>query len=271
MAGVVVGWAYRQKTGSPTAKAVLVKLAENANEEGEAWPSIVRMVRETELSRRTVMLKLRELEELGLIRIVNTRNGQRQGLNHYFLAYDPQGASDAPGNSQGASDAPQGASDASVRVQDVHPNRHREPSIEPSSRPMDAESSVEEDFNRWWSVYPVKKGKAAALRKYAQARKVATAEALMAGAERVRRDYQSRAPADRRFVKHPSTWLHQGCWEDEDTAAPLTPDSPGWLHFEGHPEPEQGDWRWEPYRTLDGWQKDILRREAREAREAADG
>ena len=39
MSGKVVGWAMEQITGSPTAKLVLIKLADNANEHGICWPS----------------------------------------------------------------------------------------------------------------------------------------------------------------------------------------------------------------------------------------
>lgn len=154
------------------------------------------------------------------------------------------------------------------------PNQEPTPPLIPHERDertpassLNAESALEEEFKRWWDIYPVKKGKAAARRKYTTARRMATSEALRAGAQRALLDYQRRTPADRRFVKHPSTWLHQGCWEDEEAAAPLTPDSPAWMHFEGHPEPEQGDWRWEPYGSIADWQKDVLRREAHEARE----
>ncbi|HEX4302849.1 MAG TPA: helix-turn-helix domain-containing protein [Rhizomicrobium sp.] len=67
MSGEVVGWAMKQHTGSPAAKLVLVKLADNANEQGVCWPSIDLMVSHTELAQSTVYKHLAALESMGLI------------------------------------------------------------------------------------------------------------------------------------------------------------------------------------------------------------
>lgn len=67
MSGEVVGWAMKQITGSPAAKLVLAKLADNSNEQGICWPSIDLIVRHTELAQSTVYKHLAALEELGLI------------------------------------------------------------------------------------------------------------------------------------------------------------------------------------------------------------
>ena len=53
MSGKCVGWAMEQKIGSPVGKLVLVKLADNANDDGVAWPEVKRMVTDTELSDAT--------------------------------------------------------------------------------------------------------------------------------------------------------------------------------------------------------------------------
>ena len=66
MNGEVVGWAMRQRTGSPAAKLVLVKLADNANESGFCWPSIGLIVDHTELGQSTVYKHLDHLEAIGL-------------------------------------------------------------------------------------------------------------------------------------------------------------------------------------------------------------
>ncbi len=68
MSGEVVGWAMKQLTGSPAAKLVLAKLADNANEQGLCWPSIDLIVEHTELAQSTVYKHLAKLEELGLIK-----------------------------------------------------------------------------------------------------------------------------------------------------------------------------------------------------------
>jgi hypothetical protein len=73
--------------------------------------------------------------------------------------------------------------------------------------------SIADDFEEFWTHYPRRVGKLAADRAYRTARKQATGEAIMAGllAARFARDPQ--------FIPHPSTWLNQGRWMDEDVPA----------------------------------------------------
>ena len=56
--------------GDPTGKAVLYKIADNADDAGECWPSVQTLARGTEWSERTVQRKVRWLERNGyLIRL----------------------------------------------------------------------------------------------------------------------------------------------------------------------------------------------------------
>ena len=67
MSGQVVGWAMRQVTGSPPCKLVLAKLADNAGDDGLAWPSIALITQHTELGQSTVYRHLAALQAKGLI------------------------------------------------------------------------------------------------------------------------------------------------------------------------------------------------------------
>lgn len=65
-----ITWARSKRTGSPARKAVLMALADRANEE-LGWSTFVgqkRLADETELSRRTVIRALADLERMGAIR-----------------------------------------------------------------------------------------------------------------------------------------------------------------------------------------------------------
>lgn len=64
----ILAWAREQKTGSPGKKALIMSLAEYADEHGYCYPSQERLAEETEQSVRTVRNLLCELEEMGLIR-----------------------------------------------------------------------------------------------------------------------------------------------------------------------------------------------------------
>lgn len=68
------------------------------------------------------------------------------------------------------------------------------------------------DFGSWWNLYPRKVGKLATERKYKAAiKKGAAAEELVDGLGR----YIEQKPEDQDWC-HPSTWLSQGRWMDEE-------------------------------------------------------
>lgn len=54
--------------GDSTAKLLLIVLADYANDDGMAWPSVATMAQEVEKSERSIQLLLRKLEAKGLIR-----------------------------------------------------------------------------------------------------------------------------------------------------------------------------------------------------------
>jgi DNA-binding transcriptional regulator YhcF (GntR family) len=62
-----MAWARSFKTGSSATKAVLLAIANYADEEGIAWPSQEQLADDTELSRHTIMRAMDSLEELGLL------------------------------------------------------------------------------------------------------------------------------------------------------------------------------------------------------------
>lgn len=84
-----------------------------------------------------------------------------------------------------------------------------------SSSPAAKTADDDPGWLTFWSVYPRRVGKAAAAKAWAKALRSATAADIIAGAERYRDDPNRSA----QYTKHPTTWLNQGCWEDE----PLPP------------------------------------------------
>ncbi|MBO1269601.1 hypothetical protein J1902_16795 [Arthrobacter sp. PO-11] len=71
------------------------------------------------------------------------------------------------------------------------------------------------EFGQWFSTYPRHEGLADAQRAYTEARKAATAEELLAGAQRYAAD-PNREPG---YTKLPAKWLASGGWND----SPLPP------------------------------------------------
>ena len=72
------------KNKRSTVKIVLLKLADNANDNGKCWPSIPRIAHETELSERSVIRALDDLKESNLIH-VNTHRKNGVKHNTYYI------------------------------------------------------------------------------------------------------------------------------------------------------------------------------------------
>lgn len=102
--------AMKAKVGNPLRKLVLIKLADNANDSGECWPSYQHIADQCEISRTTVKVHIRELEKAGFLRREFRRNGELNQSNIFHLSLEGgavaalPGAADALGG--GAADAP---------------------------------------------------------------------------------------------------------------------------------------------------------------------
>ena len=75
MSIAALNWAWQQDTPTPTAKLVLLALADRANEDGECWPGMGTVAQMAGVSSRSVSTHLAALEEGGLL----TRRRQRRG------------------------------------------------------------------------------------------------------------------------------------------------------------------------------------------------
>jgi hypothetical protein len=73
-----------------------------------------------------------------------------------------------------------------------------------------------ESFDRFWSVYPKKVSKRGAQRIFERLLKKGEVRAadLINGAERYAEQCREHGTQPR-FIKHPTTWLNAGCWDDE--------------------------------------------------------
>lgn len=95
------------KVGNPLRKLVLIKLADNANDNGECWPSYQHVADQCEVSRSTVKSHIRALEEMGLLKRECRRKGELNQSNVFYLTLD--NAQQIPPESGGAGDARGGA------------------------------------------------------------------------------------------------------------------------------------------------------------------
>ena len=93
-------------TGSTHTKMVLLKLCDNANDEGECWPSHANLAKHCEMNKRSVMRHIDILIDMGIVRKINRFKGNTKTSNCYFInlsnVTQSQGGSDT--ESLGGSD-----------------------------------------------------------------------------------------------------------------------------------------------------------------------
>lgn len=100
------------KVGNPLRKLVLIKLADNANDNGECWPSYQHVADQCEVSRSTVKSHIRALEEMGLLKREFRRKGELNQSNVFYLTLDnaqqiqPESGGAGADLGGGAGDAP---------------------------------------------------------------------------------------------------------------------------------------------------------------------
>ena len=134
--------AMKIKVGNPLRKLVLIKLADNASDTGECWPSYRHIADQCEISRRSVVSHIDALQEAGLL-VKEVRKGGAKGnkSNLYHLRLDgagvaPPSAGAAPPS---AGVAPPPSAGAAPRI-----SHSFEPVMEPKDIAPHGESASEQ-------------------------------------------------------------------------------------------------------------------------------
>lgn len=92
---------------------------------------------------------------------------------------------------------------------------NREQGTGTSSNSKLDKKAIDEKFAEFWSVYPRREAKKGAQARFARAIKDGVdPEVIVSGAKRYAA-YLSSTGRDRDMTKLPTTWLNQGCWDDE--------------------------------------------------------
>ena len=81
-----MAWASKQKCGGTVGKAVLLFLANYADENNQCWPSVKRLAEDCETTERTVYRWIKELEKRGLLSHTTRSIDGMQTSNLYTLA-----------------------------------------------------------------------------------------------------------------------------------------------------------------------------------------
>lgn len=257
--------AMKVRVGNPLRKLVLLKLADNAGDQGECWPSYQHIATQCEISKRSVMNHIEALCECGLVKKELRPGPKGNSSNVYRLDFSSAGDSlggSANRSLPGAGDSPHSAGDSRGGSAGAAPRISHsfepvnEPVIEPKSNgasadaPAPKRSSREDyspEFETAWQAYPKRAGgnpKAAAWKHWkARLKEGVTPEAMLAGVKRYAAYVRATGSTGTQFVKQAATFFGPDKHFEEDWQAPSAPRGgrPGMLPISGFSEQDYGN------------------------------
>lgn len=199
--------AMKVKVGNPLRKLVLLKLADNASDHGECWPSYQHIADQCEISKRSVMNHIEALCECGLVKKELRPGPKGNSSNVYRLDFSSAG--DSLGGSAGA--APRISHSFEPVI---------EPVIEPKSIGASAEASApacpgkevySPDFEMAWQEYPKRAGgnsKAAAFKAWkARLKDGVKPEAMLEGVKRYAAYAKATGSVGTQYIKQAVTFF----------------------------------------------------------------
>ncbi|NQD78374.1 helix-turn-helix domain-containing protein [Pseudomonas sp. CM27] len=200
--------AMKTKVGNPLRKLVLIKLADNASDQGECWPSYQHVAEQCEIDRSTVRKHIKQLEVQGLLRIENREGPKGNSTNLYFLTLSGVGRKSTPVGPESTGVGPQPT--GGVGPESTRTSHSSEPVKEP--KPMC--TAVADGFEIFWKLYPKKKSRKDALKAWNKLNPDAEQQAVMIAAlaqHCMSRDWTKDAG---QYIPMASTWLNGERWHD---------------------------------------------------------
>jgi len=198
----------------PNGRLLAIVIADFINtKSGIAFPSQATLANILGLSTRTIVNLLPQIVARGHLEIApgngrgHASEYRLKGEADFTLKIDKGCNGLHPSKPQRVkSDALKGEIRRQKRVKPVSPqpvekNQLREPVIQ-----------NRDFFAEFWEAYPKRKSKPHAQKAFAKALKVATAQQIIAGAERYAVERQGK---DATYTKHPASWLNAHSWEDD--------------------------------------------------------
>lgn len=238
--------AMKIKVGNPLRKLVLLKLADNASDLGECWPSYQHIADQCEISKRSLMNHIQALCECGLIKKELRTGPKGNSSNVYQL--NLRSARDSPGGSAsrslpgatdslpGAGDSPGGSAGAAPRISHSfepvnesvnEPIKHTGASAIASAPSRSAKQDYSPEFEKAWQAYPKRAGgnsKAAAFKAWnARLKDGVKPEVMLAGVKRYAAYARATGSAGTQYVKQAVSFFGPDRHFEESWQAPSAP------------------------------------------------
>jgi DNA-binding transcriptional ArsR family regulator len=221
--------AMKVKVGNPLRKLVLLKLADNASDHGECWPSYQHIADQCEISKRSVMNHIDALCECGLVKKELRPGPKGNSSNVYRLDFSSAGdslgrsanrslpsAGDSP---HSAGDSPGGSAGAAPRIshsfepvnESVIEPKYNGSSDNDSEKYRSSKENYSNEFEQAWQAYPKRAGgnsKAAAWKAWrARIKDGVNTEAMLAGVNRYAGYVRATGSAGTQYVKQAATFF----------------------------------------------------------------
>ncbi|QXZ16080.1 helix-turn-helix domain-containing protein [Pseudomonas sp. AO-1] len=206
--------ALETKVGNPLRKLVLIKLADNASDTGECWPSYQHIADQCEIDRSTVRKHIKQLEAQGLLRIENREGPKGNSTNLYFLNLWAVGQKSTPVGPESTGVGPQPT--GGVGPESTRTSHSSEPVSEPKSMGTDSM----EGFDQFWKLYPKKKSRKDAAKAWAKLKPNDELRQTLITALGSHCASEGWAKDGGRYIPNAATWLNGERWHDE--LAPAT-------------------------------------------------
>ncbi|CTQ23382.1 conserved hypothetical protein [Klebsiella variicola] len=238
--------AMKIKVGNPLRKLVLLKLADNASDLGECWPSYQHIADQCEISKRSVMNHIEALCECGLIKKELRTGPKGNSSNVYQL--NLRSAGDSPGGSAnrslpgatdslpGAGDSPGGSAGAAPRISHSfepvnepvnEPIKHTGASATASAPARSAKQDYSPEFETAWQAYPKRAGgnsKAAAFKAWkTRLKEGVKPEVMLAGVKRYAAYARATGSVGSQYVKQAASFFGPDRHFEESWQAPSAP------------------------------------------------
>lgn len=195
------------------AKSVLIALSRYVNDEGTCFPSQQRLSSDTGFSRNRVVKSLRLLEKEGIISSSCPYSGGHTTYSFIYLTEDIMSRESCTPQVQEGNVYKLDASSSS-KSNSLTTIAHKATTLLPVVQ-------SEQLFEKFYAVYPRKRGKGAARLSFARAAKKVSPELILSKAHEFLTYCQEEA-TEIRFIPYPSAWLNQERWDDDLVAETKT-------------------------------------------------
>ena len=205
---------------SITQKAVGCAICSFYRPDKRCYPSYTTLCEMLNISRATLAAALKALVSQKFIKI---KKGEIAHLSSMTNFYEFVGVNSSANSSvdssidSSADSSPNSSADSSIteleyrEKEKIYNNNNLK-----KEKTYKKEKKFSQEFQVWWHECPRKVSKIAAEKAFNTllAEKKVTFEELLAGIKRYAQHCKDQH-TEEQYIKHPSTWLNQGCWGDE--------------------------------------------------------